>query len=380
MHDLKFDRATKGISWPPSGTPRDQAGTRYVVFQAMMGMKPEFRPEALTPDLSNVLRSLLTNVNRTMALLHVLPIAFNEASRVEILARRVTSPDADDGLVDEFWMKTEENEAGHDLYHSLVQKARDKYEAIRMDTDIEMDATFSRPFATGNDEIRYVSSSGIESTLSVGMEVILHAALLGTFTAFESCATDLWIKAVDLRPKTLACNVVLLNTTASRREDKKGGADSTKSAPKQNEPGIKFSALASHDFNVSARMGQLLKDEGRANFTSLWGLKIAYYDAFRTPGDSDNRTSAPLVTFFESNYSNLKSLEAIRNLLAHRGGIVDEQFLDEVQPHSPALHALPVGEVIPADGMMVSDYLRVAINASVFLVNFVAEWLDKWKE
>lgn len=386
MHDLKFDRATAGISWPPAGVQHDLSGTRYVVFQSTTGMKVHLRKEASAPELSKVLRSLLTNVNRTMALLHLLPMAFEEARRVEMISRRVTSPSANDGLVDDFWVMPTETDAEHNEWHRLVQLAKDKYELIRMQTDIDsFDPIMNRPFATAADEIRYVSSGKSENTLSVGMEAILHAAILGAFTAFESCATDLWIKAVDLRPSTLAYNVVMLDTTASvRREDKKP-VDSAKqkkqprSGVKQQEPTIKFTSLANHNFNVSLRMGHFLKEEGRVSFSSLWGIKTAYYDAFRTPGDDDHRTAAPLASFFDSAYPELKALEAIRNLLAHRGGIVDQQFREEVEGQA-SLYALSLGEMIPVDGVMVQNYLRAVIQVSVFLLNFVAEWIDTHKE
>src|SRR5262249_17396378 len=65
-----------------------------------------------------------------------------------------------------------------------------------------------RQFGTSFTEIPRISQCTY-GTLVEGLAHLLRAALLNTWTTFESLATDLWIKAVDLRPKSLARNVVL---------------------------------------------------------------------------------------------------------------------------------------------------------------------------
>lgn len=228
------------------------------------------------------------------------------------------------------------------------------------------------------------------------MQPLFGSILVTSWMTFEMLATDLWIAAVNARPKTLAWNVVIPPTTAKKVPNtherkkpdsiqqkvnsgakKKGGE--LKDAPqfKQQAPTISFDSLAGHGFNISEEVGQFLKDDRRVNFDSLRGIRIAYYDAFRTPGDDSQRTSQPLVDLFEKHFDDLKSLEAIRNLIAHRGGTVDPKFLAEVEEHDKQLAQLPEKEPLEADGDFVLKYMKAVDSACVELFGFVDNWLAK---
>ncbi len=170
-------------------------------------------------------------------------------------------------------------------------------------------------------------------------------------------------------------NVLALSSTQSGATRDEGSEEGRSS--KQQEPRIRFVDLAAHDFNVGNRMGRLLKDHGRVSFECLWDIKTAYLDAFRTPEDRKRRPSEPLVQLFDRFFGEMKCLEAIRNLLAHRGGVVDIRFIENVRKYSALLSTLAIGQPLPVDGPMVRKYLGVVAESSVSLLNFVANWLAK---
>jgi len=174
-------------------------------------------------------------------------------------------------------------------------------------------------------------------------------------------------------------NVVCLPTTAQRSFGDDRPDDGRKQS-KQQEPRIRFLDLAAHGFNVAESMGRLLKEQNRVSFECLMDIKTAYLDAFRLTEDKKHRPSEPLVQLFDRFFADLKTLESIRNLLAHRGGVVDNKFLDELRTWSPSLADLPIGQPLSVDGDMVSKFLGSVAEASVCLLNFVADWLAKRPE
>jgi len=188
---------------------------------------------------------------------------------------------------------------------------------------------------------------------------MLQAAMLNAWTAFESHATDLWVKAVDLRPRTLAKYVV------------QGPNE------KHQEPSIQFSNLADYGFDLTSKMGQLLRGSQRVKMDSFKGIEAAYRATFMLPESKGKKPSKNLDDLLKKHHSNLKCLEAARNLLAHRGGIVDARFLEEVKGHSPYLSGLQENKPLPVNGMHVQQSIILVIAASLDLLEFVGDWLEK---
>ena len=207
-----------------------------------------------------------------------------------------------------------------------------------------------------------------------GLYAILCSSLIYSWTAFESLATDLWVKAVDLRPRTLGKNMAALEST-------KGENSNTKAA--KNEKKLPFADLSLFDFNLSGSVGKILKESELVKFTSLHSIKTAYFDAFRYPssaGSTDYKIYNSIYHIFESSYSILSCHESIRNLLAHRGGIIDKKFRSETELYDKSLSEYKnnVGNArIAIDGEMVLKHIRNVIDTSLRLLKAVGSWLAK---
>ncbi|QDU27629.1 hypothetical protein ETAA8_27170 [Anatilimnocola aggregata] len=109
-----------------------------------------------------------------------------------------------------------------------------------------------------NDLIANLSAEADRSPFwSEGLASTYSALLLGAYTVFESMSADLWVAAVNSRPKTLAVNVI--RKPAQVRDE----GDSNRSAAT-----IPLTELVAHGFNLTQTMGDLLKQRKRVNFLS----------------------------------------------------------------------------------------------------------------
>jgi hypothetical protein len=123
---------------------------------------------------------------------------------------------------------------------------------------------------------------------------LCHAITFGFWTAFECVAGDVWEVAVNVEP---------------------GGLWKTASEEKT----LGVATLAKYGFDLRACLGTVLKS--KFDFTGVSGIRKAYLKTF---GDS------PVVEK-ALNDPNLSFLEACRNVVAHKAGIIDEMFLKRVQ-------------------------------------------------
>jgi hypothetical protein len=222
------------------------------------------------------------------------------------------------------------------------------------------------PLLINSEQLDYLIDSARLPFVTIGGHAVLSSILLGAYTVFDSLSSDLWLAAVNARPRTLARDALEKGDTA---ED---GADGPKP-----EPSVPFSMLLDNDFNLSAQMGTVLKKRKRVSFESLEGIKKAYLAAFRTPGDKTKRPSNGMTQLFGKHHADIRVLEAMRNLISHRGGRVDQKFRDEVRPYSEELYAVSVGAELPLDGARVAKYAEAAIRFSADLLTLVDNWLTK---
>ncbi len=155
--------------------------------------------------------------------------------------------------------------------------------------------------SSGHGELRHWAH--LHRDIQLGVATILSAQVALAWTAFEMLATDLWISALNEAPNPLAVRFA------------------SSMAEKQQGKSVAISQLAEYgrrDFNLSSVMGTLLKDIGKADFTSLRSTKFAYEKAF---GEK--------IALFDHN--GLQVLELVRNLVLHNAGIIDAKFLDSLK-------------------------------------------------
>jgi hypothetical protein len=143
-----------------------------------------------------------------------------------------------------------------------------------------------------------------------GVQGIFYALLMGAWTAFEALAQDLWVKVVNLYPVPLA-----------QRVFEPGSKLELEKPEKKESKSISWKTLSSYGFNLTGNMGTMLQSQKSVDFQALKSIKAAYGTIFE--GDTD-------AIFSDPKHSKLDILEATRNLLAHKGGLIDRKFIDRV--------------------------------------------------
>jgi hypothetical protein len=148
-----------------------------------------------------------------------------------------------------------------------------------------------------------------------GIEATLSAMVIEAWGAFETTAKELWITAVNLRPKSLAKNVLLARTDnkfLDGTKEKTSGADS---------PSIELRRLVEYGFDLRGEMADLLIKSCKVNFDTYNNLQEAFHGAFGREPIREVLASDP----------SLYLISLVRNLFAHRGGLVDERFMEQTE-------------------------------------------------
>ena len=151
---------------------------------------------------------------------------------------------------------------------------------------------------------------------------------------------DTWAIAINLRPKELG-HRALLGVPA---ELASGGISS-----KQVSVGL----LAKHDFDLRGKIGTILAE--KYDFTGVEGMRQAYSAAFGKQGTIEAAFSS----------DRLSELEAVRHLVAHRAGVVDEEFLRRTKRHDS------IGQPVDLGGTILPDMVNAAIASTTSLLLFV---------
>jgi hypothetical protein len=75
-------------------------------------------------------------------------------------------------------------------------------------------------------------------------------------------------------------------------------------------------------------------------------------------------------------HPSLDALSAVRNVIVHNGGIVDEDFLQKTQ-YLPEQILKPLGEFILLDGLIVASLVRPFMTNGWNLIGAVDNWLKR---
>lgn len=193
--------------------------------------------------------------------------------------------------------------------------------------------------------------------LRTGLRALFGGAIILAWTTFECLATDLWERALNLSPVSLASRAANAVDTAD------GGS-------KSNPVGlsarwISIDVLRKYGFDLRCHMGSVLKS--KFTFSDLNDLRRAYAAAFGK--------DKALEGIFDAD--ELRLLVAVRNLLVHRAGIVDARFKERVVRHEPKMAALKEGEVFIAMGEWPTRLVRAGIAGSCSLMLYVDGWITK---
>jgi hypothetical protein len=180
------------------------------------------------------------------------------------------------------------------------------------------------------------------ANVDAGVEAWLSAQIVSSWTAFETLAGDLWEAALNSHPH---------------------GLSELKGKKAQGEKTVQIGLLQKYSFDVSKAMGALLKE--KRPFDRLEDIRENYELAFYTD-----------VAKISEALSNdlLDTLSSVRNLLVHRGGVVDERYLRRTKNLQLAPQAV-IGERIKLDGDIVERLSLAMQLLGASLLHAVDEWL-----
>jgi hypothetical protein len=188
--------------------------------------------------------------------------------------------------------------------------------------------------------------------LARGVEATLAAMTVDTWMSFEVLAGDLWRRTVNLYPQELAGNCIKAQPLRS--------ADFDTSA---QEKSIPLSIVERYQYDLGKSMGDVLAGTNKFKLDSLNGLLHAYKSAFGKDWDEQ------IV-----DRKGLHTIEAFRNLYAHRGGVIDDQFLQRVGKNLSLMLPPKPGQMFHMDGGNVKEMVRIVVSSGMSLINFVDRW------
>jgi len=182
----------------------------------------------------------------------------------------------------------------------------------------------------------------------LGIAGTLSAYVVQAWTAFETLVTDLWEVALNTHPDAL-----------SQLADAK-----TNDIVETGGKTVSLSILQKYDYDLKAVMGTVLRSKFK--FDSLDGIREAYLAAFGKKG---------MEALHEALADDaLSAASAIRQVIVHRAGVVDEKYVRR-SANLALAPKLKVGAELVLDGEIVAGLLSTAVPKALDVLLFVDEWI-----
>jgi hypothetical protein len=176
------------------------------------------------------------------------------------------------------------------------------------------------------------------------LRALEQSSAMAAWSAFESLAADVWTFAVNSRPDLFAIEML-----RAFNESLPEGVSSRS---------IAIGVAARHNFDLRNCIGDIVARG--IDFTSLSDIKKAYTAAFNI--DEETRS------LLDSN--ELKQLVLVRNLIAHRSGVVDVQFKEKTK------WDVEVGTELQIDIDLATKLIKTVTAAGILLVTAVDTCLN----
>lgn len=181
------------------------------------------------------------------------------------------------------------------------------------------------------------------------------STIVSTWATFETMAGDLWEAALNGHPKGLS----ELKGTKKPKTTTRG--ESEQFDTRDAKP-IALEWLHRYGFDLREKMGTALRSNQR--FDSLAGIRESYMRAFYKKSESIEEVL---------NDSALDALSAVRNVLVHRSGAVDDEYARRAK-YLP-IPIGPIGTRIEMDGDVVHKLVAPVSQRSIDLIVAVDSWL-----
>jgi hypothetical protein len=173
------------------------------------------------------------------------------------------------------------------------------------------------------------------------IESLMFSEIVSAWTDFEIMAGDLWEAAVNMAPSKLAHSAHGLNWGHVKE-------------------------ITRGTFSLDGRVGALLRMGQK--FDRLGDMRKAYANTFTEHRNGiDGALNSPAVS----------NLNVVRNLIVHKGGTIDQDYVDAHRSIPGTLLPTPtIGQIFPVDGDLVYRLVQPAIDAGIRLIQAVDSWLE----
>lgn len=213
--------------------------------------------------------------------------------------------------------------------------------------------------------------------LGPAIEAWFASQVLGAWTTFETLAGDLWTEAINARPRGLAeltgwsKRIVEKAGSSGDRRDLRdegafGGGLDVAESKRIDLSDIHRITRGSYD--IRNKIGDLLRP--RFKFTTLAGIRKAYSVAF---SEKEKKARPDAIDAALADQS-LDALAAVRNLIAHKAGVADDDYIkDAVRiPKAPRPER---GQQLQLDGDLCYSLIEPVMTRCFDLLTGVDKWL-----
>ena len=196
--------------------------------------------------------------------------------------------------------------------------------------------------------------------LLADFDLLFQSILINAWSAFEIFAEDLWIAALD-------------------NDESHKFAESFCSCLGSQSKSFSFDQLkdAQFNFDISKKLGSLLSKSEKAKFDSFSSISENYKKAFGKV--QHDKRFEEIMRLTKADAANMLVLESVRNLLMHRGQMVDSKFIEQIKKATgcplPAIKRLAENDKFMADGEIVKVLLESMVSLAVDLTRLVDEAL-----
>ncbi|QVL34450.1 hypothetical protein KIH39_11235 [Telmatocola sphagniphila] len=214
--------------------------------------------------------------------------------------------------------------------------------------------------------------------VSDDLHTIKLSQVLLAWSAFETMVGDLWIEAVNICPSPLAKltgkkgRILSMVSGSSKSDEGENKSTNTTSQKSTKEVSLNLiEQITKGEFDLSKKMGDLLFAGNRVGFSSLQAVREAYSMAF--PETCRSLKSKTIDEILASNV--LDSLATVRNLVAHKSGVVDQEYWEKqrVAKYAPKLN---IGDRINLDDPTTYELIIPSIELGVKLLKEVSSWVN----
>ena len=175
------------------------------------------------------------------------------------------------------------------------------------------------------------------------IEALFESVVMGSWTAFETLAADLWAAGVDFG-KPEVCGRVLLSNQWEKPDE-----------------GIKPQHIPLLESNPKTHVGSFYKEIGKVSFQKLHVAKRYYGIAYGEEAEH----------MFDSVCGgDIWLLSAFRNAIAHCAGKADRQFVLRMD-RFPEFKHIKSGDPLALDGAIVKRLRHAAMSLGVSLIGLV---------